>query len=272
MQSHRCFKGFTLIELLVVIAIISILAGILFPVFSRARENARRASCMSNLKQIGLAFTMYTQDYDEHMPNGYNSYPVNGAYTYPNGAPAGTRTRPWYSLIFDYMKNWQVFNCPSQSNELYYSGGANITNFPYSYNNYRPAFGSACNTTYNCGVSLGPINSSTSNNPGASLSAIEDVSGTIAVVEGSKANIQFDPNRMPNENDITASGACTTSSHGSVPTGDYLVDCARARHLGTIGIVFVDGHAKAMPWKTVLGSSTDPNVIRYWTTAANPLR
>src|SRR5471032_187855 len=67
------FKGFTLIELLVVIAIIAILAAILFPVFARARENARRASCQSNLKQIGLGFQQYSQDYDERFPIALSS-------------------------------------------------------------------------------------------------------------------------------------------------------------------------------------------------------
>src|SRR5438445_10640700 len=63
-------SGFTLIELLVVIAIIAILAAILFPVFARARESARRATCLSNLKQLGTAFQMYAQDYDETYPSG----------------------------------------------------------------------------------------------------------------------------------------------------------------------------------------------------------
>lgn len=66
---HRQFKrAFTLIELLVVVAIVAILAAILFPVFARARENARRTSCLSNMKQIGLGIMLYTQDYDERLP------------------------------------------------------------------------------------------------------------------------------------------------------------------------------------------------------------
>jgi prepilin-type N-terminal cleavage/methylation domain-containing protein len=66
---HRPDRGFTLIELLVVIAIIAILAAILFPVFARAREMARRSSCASNMKQIGLGLIQYAQDNDERMPH-----------------------------------------------------------------------------------------------------------------------------------------------------------------------------------------------------------
>lgn len=89
-------SGFTLIELLVVIAIISILASILFPIFARARENARRASCQSNLKQIGLGIQQYTQDYDEkYLPAQTDS-----------GATFVTTLQP-------YMKSTQVFVCPS---------------------------------------------------------------------------------------------------------------------------------------------------------------
>ncbi len=71
LDARRGKSAFTLIELLVGIAIMSLLAAILFPVFGRVRENARRASCQSNLKQIGLAIHQYTQDYDERMPLGY---------------------------------------------------------------------------------------------------------------------------------------------------------------------------------------------------------
>jgi prepilin-type N-terminal cleavage/methylation domain-containing protein/prepilin-type processing-associated H-X9-DG protein len=93
-------RGFTLIELLVVIAIIAILAAILFPVFARARENARRASCQSNLKQIGLGIMQYVQDYGERFPLGYYS-----------GTPVSNRG--WSYFIQPYVKSVQVLQCPS---------------------------------------------------------------------------------------------------------------------------------------------------------------
>lgn len=99
-------KGFTLIELLVVIAIIAILAAILFPVFARAREKARQASCQSNLKQLGLSALMYVQDYDERFPDwmGWNG-----------GATQSHPEKRWYWKIYPYTKNQQIYACPSWS-------------------------------------------------------------------------------------------------------------------------------------------------------------
>ena len=101
------FQAFTLIELLVVIAIIAILAAILFPVFARARENARRASCSSNIKQIGLGFAQYTQDYDEH-------FPLSVVWPGPGAAPAGIPVG-WADAIQPYLKSTQIYQCPSES-------------------------------------------------------------------------------------------------------------------------------------------------------------
>jgi prepilin-type N-terminal cleavage/methylation domain-containing protein/prepilin-type processing-associated H-X9-DG protein len=104
--------GFTLIELLVVIAIIAILAAILFPVFSRAREMARRTSCLNNFKQIGLGLIQYAQDYDETFPVRYGACCGPSAYyDYVNGYE-----KTWETMIYPYVKNYDVFKCPSNSN------------------------------------------------------------------------------------------------------------------------------------------------------------
>ena len=116
-------RGFTLIELLVVIAIIAILAAILFPVFQKVRENARRASCQSNEKQLGLAFTQYTQDYDEQMPGvGIdNSGNSNG--------------QGWAGEIYPYVKSTGVYKCPDDptASTTATVKGAVVTLVPVSY-------------------------------------------------------------------------------------------------------------------------------------------
>lgn len=131
-QFGRTNKAFTLIELLVVIAIISILAAILFPVFARARENARRASCMSNLKQIGLGLMMYTQDYDEMYPVIAQS--AGDKIQYP-GDPVGTLgANTWVARIYPYVKSIQLFNCPSATRAWDGKSATVTTNVSYGGN------------------------------------------------------------------------------------------------------------------------------------------
>jgi len=105
-NAGRQQSGFTLIELLVVIAIIAILAAILFPVFAQARENARTISCASNMKQLGLGFKMYIQDYDE-------TYPVNNGVT-----RTAVFTSEWQNVIYPYIKNAQIYRCPSDQTPI----------------------------------------------------------------------------------------------------------------------------------------------------------
>ncbi|MDR3708476.1 MAG: DUF1559 domain-containing protein [Capsulimonadaceae bacterium] len=128
-------SGFTLIELLVVIAIIAILAAVLFPVFATAREKARQSTCTSNLKQIGLAFVQYCQDYDEATP--YACYTDAASYCGASNALHGTSAG---FLLNPYIKTTQVWRCPSDSATVgavttsgTYGGWNNIS---YGYNFY----------------------------------------------------------------------------------------------------------------------------------------
>lgn len=153
---RRLKSGFTLIEILVVIAIISLLAAILFPVFAKARENARRASCMSNQKQLALAILQYAQDYDEHLPS------------YWNGRTGSEDT--WPQQIYPYTKSTQVFYCPSNSSGLDTSQLPAISTSAYGLNAYLTITlagynsgptGNRCRNDGGCyGISLAGISTS----------------------------------------------------------------------------------------------------------------
>lgn len=129
-------QGFTLIELLVVIAVIGILAAMIFPVFSRAREKARQASCLSNMKQISLAAVMYAGDWDGYFP------PVVGApyylvsykgVSYPGGAWQCFLDTFWAAQIYQYSKAVRLTDCPSATSGV--SGYGPFGSLSISYNN-----------------------------------------------------------------------------------------------------------------------------------------
>lgn len=131
--------GFTLIELLVVIAIIAILAAILFPVFARAREKARQASCSSNLKQLALAMTMYTSDYDSRFPFGGWQPPCgcpesSGQCAVANGCldtcDSGWQqntvgSMDWQNTVASYVRNRGLYRCPSSADDDEVPGNPN---------------------------------------------------------------------------------------------------------------------------------------------------
>jgi prepilin-type N-terminal cleavage/methylation domain-containing protein/prepilin-type processing-associated H-X9-DG protein len=171
---RRQNAAFTLIELLVVIAIIAILASILFPVFGRARENARRSSCQSNMKQMGLGIMQYVQDFDEKYPQGYwykDNLGDTQGYVHWSGA-----TRP-------YVKSEQLFVCPSDP-----SGGLPPTNPAdpnYSMSPSSPAVDAQVpRISYSANAVLLPRKRSSSDGTNTvALSSVENTAQTIMIAE-----------------------------------------------------------------------------------------
>ncbi len=268
-MSNNLKKGFTLIELLVVIAIIAILAAILFPVFGRARENARRSSCQSNIKQIGLGFKQYTQDYDEKFPVAISNN--NVAATYDPGDLG------WAQALQPYLKSPQIFQCPSETNPPVVDTTVPIaqTQLP-GYSDYW----SNALVVNNSGVSeasleaqaLTVLNGDGQSNP-ANAAATDGTAAYLVTPGITAPNAAgaggFDETASPTgigapNNGIQATfyqGASNTAIWNQAPNST--VHRGGKRHLDGANFGFADGHAKWLRPERVRNDSVILNVATF---------
>ncbi len=312
MNRARIRNGFTLIELLVVIAIIAILAAILFPVFAQARAKARQISCLSNMNQIGKATLMYVQDYDEEFyPHRFNC-PGPGAsatctqYLDGNGnlipeaqnfSNGSERRYYWCFLLQPYIKNWDVFKCPSNANPftpntrnvIVNCNGAGCTGTDYGGQNsygHNDAYMSPAGAFAGATGQPSPV----------ADAAVPRPASTILITDSTYYGVAFDPG----SNGIGAAVSgftnfrnCSTGVDCSVelnfmnqqgsqyaaywqniggglgsyfqPTGfqdtqSDILSKGQSRHSNQVNVQFVDGHTKALPYSQVVGN------VCYWTT------
>ena len=227
-RSNATQRAFTLIELLVVIAIIAILAAILFPVFAQAREKARAISCLSNLKQTGLAFAMYTQDYDETTPlqtsppgpKDADGFVTSGGY--------------WYNLIQPYCKNWQLFLCPDRS------GTTGSSSNPAGLET-GPGVGRIMGYGYNDGIvsdsGYGLTGTQTKDANGKTERTGLNIAAILTPADCVAFGDTYDTPGYSAAMDNMFSGGDGPHNTGSI------------RHMGNLNYAFVDGHAKIVHMK-----------------------
>lgn len=220
-SAARAKRGFTLIELLVVIAIIAILAAILFPVFARARETARKASCASNLKQIGLGWLQYAQDYDEKVMRVSTS--GSGKTFYWWGSWDGSVLNESEGPLYPYMKSRQIQACPSFDNRL--SAQFGLTGYAYNASKLSPS-------------DYPPPTYKEIPKP-VSLSQIQVPSETINFGDSARLR-NYDPNTF-----ATIPAVFEGNAYGLTPPSESY-PTFHARHNETGNVLWCDGHVKAM--------------------------
>lgn len=243
-------QGFTLIELLVVVAVIALLVAIIFPVFARARENARRATCQSNLKQLSLGLLQYAQDSDERMPVSR----VSSSYDYPL----------W--LIYPYVRSYSVLKCPTDTTDdsdvgalRPYVDGMGFLNV-CSYRLTRDINPSSLPVFYN--AYWGVIDSE-----GVAIADITSPSETIAIVEAKSSE---EPNaRNGGSSYIERS---TLTPYDFALMGQHPSFLVTLRHFDGANYAFADGHVKwfkrqdAVPLTgtDATGANATINGVRYY--------
>jgi len=230
-------KAFTLIELLVVIAIISILAAILFPVFARARESARRTSCLSNMKQIGLGIMQYVQDYDETYPR---SIQTDNAPP-PDGDTWVTGSWLWQQMIQPYTKSYQIFICPSSPRQVY----------PPRYVNY------GANRTVLQYQNTDPVK----------MAAIQETASTYMILETGDymiERVRVLTNPASYWYIAGASNYSAAQCSGVTTSSNAQQDCVSGRHFDGSNVLFADGHAKWLKSQTIYQAAVSSTAPTPW--------
>jgi len=239
---HQSKGAFTLIELLVVIAIIAILAAILFPVFARARENARRTSCMSNLKQLGLGFVQYTQDYDEKTLNVSKQTISGGSPFGPNYVYIGN----WWVVLYPYTKSTQILHCPDRA-----EAAPDSTRSPSSPTNPTTWINNFANNTANPGEKIGyGYNDGVVSDGGVGLIGPQQLDANGKVLRPGVSIA-----RISSVSQMVAFG--DTSDDLSIALDNIpdtnLQGTSNIRHVQNLNFCYVDGHVKHI--KMVYGNS-----------------
>jgi len=285
--------GFTLIELLVVIAIIGILAAILFPVFSAARDKARQTACLNNEKQLALAMLQYEQDYDEMVPivvsqNATNvtTWPVTQIFSQANHWG-------WIEELYPYIKSAAVFICPSDAQQQYTGGSSYGINRYLGWTEGYDPF--ASNTVQpGCGTPSG------TNNPTSIYEYCEDMPYMISKIPSPATKVEFSefahytapgwsawtPNSVNSRRYYYSMIPGRYCAYGNFPGFNFLgtTTCASTApcqmlswHETNCNIVFCDGHAKAIsfypnqvppdtnnPWIPLNNNNTGVGWMTYW--------
>jgi prepilin-type N-terminal cleavage/methylation domain-containing protein/prepilin-type processing-associated H-X9-DG protein len=247
--SNKQLRGFTLIELLVVIAIIALLAAILFPVFARARENARRTSCLSNLKQLGLSIMQYTQDNDDAFPLPAVSLPTRGTgVTPPPGGEWSNGTWFWPQTTFAYHKSTQIFACPSSP----INDPDQLHNGQYGVNSLiMPT------TAGTAPLKLSAIRASATTYLGMD-------SGTYVIAPTYVLNARGKNFYVPGNGDAGGPGGCDLDpATTTAQTEGYARDCQSGRHFGGVNVMFTDGHAKFVKTETIIKEASKYNATNH---------
>jgi prepilin-type N-terminal cleavage/methylation domain-containing protein/prepilin-type processing-associated H-X9-DG protein len=260
-RTRTLTTGFTLIELLVVIAIIAILAAILFPVFAKARDKARQASCVSNLKQIAMASIMYAGDYDDILPPGWAWVPADLVPPWGNWF---TGFFMWNDFLMPYVKmgskapgsgdrmvNHGVWRCPSG----YAQSQAHARNYGYNQNlfgffNMDPAtYGTTPGTI---SVSLGNIS-----RPAETIMYCDAgcYAMSYSVIDYPQASIWY----MPGTAKPGAAQWASTSGTGPWMDNDWRT----GRHNGQVNIAWADGHVKSVAGQSLIDKPELWNAYQY---------